>query len=118
MPRYTNRRKILNDPSSGGTESIYQEIIDKRNIKQVTQYESPVFPELTVARRRAVQYDSHVWKRGDRLYKLAYNYYGNSSLWYLIAWFNQTPTESHINIGDTIMVPISAESVMVYFNNG
>lgn len=118
MSRYTSREIVLNDPSSGGAESIYQEIIDNRNIKKVKQYSSPAFPELTVERRRAIQYDSHIWKKGDRYYKLAHRYYGDSTLWYLIAWFNQAPTESHLVIGDTIMIPLSAESVMVYFNNG
>ena len=116
MSRYTNRRRVLNNPSTGDSESIYQEIIYNRNIKQVIQYESPVFPKLTVARRRAIDYDSYIWKRGDRLYKVAYEYYGDSSLWYLIAWFNQSPTESHIDIGDTIMVPIYPEMVTIYFN--
>jgi hypothetical protein len=116
MSRYTQREQRLNNPRSGNSMEIYQEIIDNRNIKQIIQYTSPAFPPLTSERRQSVQYDSHIWSRGDRFYKIAYEYYGDSSLWYLIAWFNQAPTESHINLGDTIMVPISSERVMTYFN--
>jgi len=116
MSRYTQRIKNLNDPKEQTATEIYQEIIYNRNIKKVVQYTSPSFPELTVDRRQSVVYDSHIWKRGDRLYKLAAQYYGDATLWYLIAWFNQTPTESHINIGDTIMVPVESERVMTYFN--
>ena len=115
MSRYAQKTKRLNDPKSGDASAIYQEIIDNRNIRQVIQYASPAFPPLTAERRRSVQYDLHVWKRGDKFYKLAHQYYGDPSLWYLIAWFNQTPTENHVNLGDTIMVPTYSERVMTYF---
>lgn len=116
MSRYTGRETRLNNPRIGTAGEIYQELIEERNIRQVIQYTSPVFPPLTPARRNSINFDSYVWKRGDRLYKLAYQYYGEAELWYLIAWFNQTPTDSHINIGDTIMVPLSYERILTYFN--
>ena len=117
MSRYSQRGKKINNPQTGNASRIYQEIIDNRNIRKVTQYTSPNFSPLTVDRRQSIVYDSHVWKRGDRLYKLAHKYYGDSKLWYLIAWFNQAPTENHINIGDTIMIPTSVERILTYFNN-
>jgi len=116
MSRYTGRQERINNPEAGTAEEIYQELIEKRNIKKITQYITPTFPELTPERRRSIDFDSYIWKRGDRLYKLAHQYYGDAKLWYLIAWFNQTPTDSHINLGDTIMVPISYERVLTYFN--
>jgi len=116
MSRYSGRKKRLNNPTTGNAESIYQEFLDKRNIKQVIQYTSPSFSPLTIERRRSIEHDNYVWKTGDRFYKLAYEYYGNPELWWLIAWYNQTPTESYINIGDTIMVPIDSERALTYFN--
>jgi len=116
MSRYSQKYKFVNNPREGSQTGIYQEFIYNRNIRKLVQYASPVFPELTVARRQSILYDSHVWKRGDRFYKLAHQYYGDSSLWYIIAWFNQTPTESHVHLGDTIMVPVSSERVLTYFN--
>jgi|TARA_R100000908_G_C3732642_1_gene131513 hypothetical protein len=110
MSRYFGRNKRLNK------NPLYQEFLDKRNVKQIEQYTSPVFPELTPARRASIEYDTHVWKRGDKFYKLAYQYYGDSELWWLIAWFNQSPTESHLRLGDRIMVPTFYERVMTYFN--
>ena len=47
----------------------------------------------------------HIWKSGDRYYKLAFEHYGNSSYWWIIAYFNNKPTESLIHVGDTIMIP-------------
>jgi hypothetical protein len=110
MSRYFNRIKRLNN------DPLYQELLDKRNIKQVEQYTSPVFPELTPDMRASIEYDIYVWERGDKFYKLAYKYYGDSELWWLIAWFNQTPTEGHVKLGDRIMVPLFYEKVMTYFN--
>ncbi len=116
MSRYIGRKRRKNRPKSGEGSSIYQEFVDKRNVRQIVQYTSPSFPQLTVERRRSVEYENHVWKMGDRFYKLAYDYYGDASLWYLIAWYNETPTENHVNLGDTIMIPLSAEKVLTYFN--
>ncbi len=115
MSRNSGRKKLLNNPFGGGAEAIYEEFMDNRNIRQIIQYASPSYPKLTVARRRSIQYDNHVWKIGDRFYKLAYEYYGYPELWWLIAWYNQTPTESHVNLGDTIMIPVDSEKALTYF---
>ena len=98
MSRYSNRPKRLNNPLSGGPESIYTEFIENRNVRHIEQYTTPEFSPLTAARRASIPYDSHVWTTGDRFYKLAHDYYGNSALWWIIAWFNQTPTEHHLNL--------------------
>ena len=39
-------------------------------------------------------------------------------MWWVIAWFNQAPTESHLVIGDTIEVPISIEQALSVFYRG
>ena len=116
MSRYSQNFRFTNNPRVGTDNEIYQEFIYNRNIRKLVQYATPVFPELTVDRRQSILYDSYIWKRGDRFYKLAHKYYGDASLWYIIAWFNQSPTENHVNIGDTIMVPVNSERVLTYFN--
>ena len=116
MSRYIGKKIRRNRPKSGEGNSIYQEFLDKRNVRQIVQYTTPSFPQLTVERRRSIQYENYVRKMGDRFYKIAYEYYGDANLWYLIAWYNEAPTENHINLGDTIMVPLSPERVMTYFN--
>ena len=56
----------------------------------------------------------HVWGEGDRYYKLAEKYYGNPEDWWIIAKFNQKPTESHIKVGDIISVPTPLDLVLEY----
>ena len=69
--------------------------------------EYPTFDEIL-----DLEFADHVWSMGDHYYKLADLYYGNSRLWWIIAWFNKKPTESHIEIGEIIRVPKSVGSIL------
>ena len=40
-------------------------------------------------------------------WKISNDFYGSPEHWYIIARFNNTPTEAHVKIGDTIKIPIS-----------
>jgi|SRR3990167_9940196 len=48
----------------------------------------------------------HIWKMGDRLYKLSKMYYGTHDEWYIIALHNNKPTEAHIQEGDELSIPM------------
>ena len=56
----------------------------------------------------------HIWKTGDRYYKLAAAYYGRPQLWWVIALYNQKPTEGHLKIGDVIKIPTSLDLLLYY----
>ena len=56
--------------------------------------------------------NTHIWKLGDRFYKLAHKAYGNPELWWVIAWFNKKPTDAHVKHGDAIHVPFPLEMVL------
>lgn len=48
----------------------------------------------------------HIWKDGDRLDILSYEYYGTSQLWWVILDSNpKYKWEGDISIGDTIIIP-------------
>ena len=49
----------------------------------------------------------HTFGSGDSFWKLANQYYGDPKYWYIIARFNNAPTEASISIGDQIRIPIS-----------
>ena len=55
---------------------------------------------------------SHVWKQGDRYSKLAHKHYGDARFWWVLAWFNQLPTESHISYGDVVYIPTPLEDII------
>jgi len=107
MPyRYNNRASI------GLTEFDFpKQIKTLRGLHHVRVFSTPRFNRLTDEQYEHLDFDSHVWTRGDRLYKLAYDYYGDARYWWVIALFNQSPTEHHFDIGDEILIPASPELI-------
>ena len=59
---------------------------------------------------------SHTWKMGDRYWKLAHKFYGNSDYWWVIAFFNKAPTEAHLRYGELVFVPTPLESILSIVN--
>ena len=78
-------------------------------------YETPIIKNPSVAERTGLTADAHIWKYGDRLYKLADQYYNDSRFWWVIAWFNNSPTESHLILGDVIFIPSPLERLLYYY---
>lgn len=109
--RYINRPIRVNDLE------FYKEFMEQRQIKQLNQYLTPNIPELTFQRRRSLQTVDHIWKTGDKLYKLASQHYGDPTLWWLIAWYNEKPTEAHFYLGDVVSIPLPLGRVLSYYNN-
>jgi nucleoid-associated protein YgaU len=82
--------------------------------KIIEQYSTPVNVRLTAAQRNTITEISHIWKTGDRYYKLAERYYGRPRYWWAIALYNNKPTEGHIKLGDAIRVPLPLEKYLRY----
>jgi hypothetical protein len=106
MKNRIDRTIIKND------NELFQEVFRKRNVKFIDHYSTPVMREITSEMSSKIEQISHVWSLGDRYYKLAYKYYGNVSWWWVIARFNNRPTESHNSIGDVIMIPVPLADVL------
>jgi hypothetical protein len=58
----------------------------------------------------------HVWKSGDRMDKLAYLYYQNENLWWIICWFNQIPDEAELVPGNVLLIPENPEIIISLFD--
>ena len=108
MNRLDRRRELLND------EETYKEVFDERGVKHIVQYASPHMIYPTASEIARLSQITHVWKRGDRFFKLAHKHYGNSQYWWIIAWYNQTPTESHVQLGQIIRIPKPLGDVVKY----
>jgi len=104
--RNENRTIIFND------YSLYDEYFEKKNLKGFRQYDSPRYNEVTEEAKENIRSRIHIWKMGDRLYKLAAEFYGDPTYWWVIALFNGTPTESHVKPGDEILIPLDYEAVI------
>lgn len=94
---------------------MYEKTFEERNVKGISQYSTPVLKYPTSDQIRNLTTLTHVWKYGDKYYKMAHQYYGDSKLWWVIAWFNKKPTEAHNGLGDILRIPFPLEKVYEYF---
>ena len=92
----------------------YRRFLKKRGIKKIIQHNTTKFrhPEL----KDLENFDtvSYIWKTGDRYSKLADEYYGDPTKWWVIALYNQKPTDCHMTSGDIVYIPYPLESVLYY----
>jgi len=109
MSRYTKRNRIFNDLPR------YDSINKNRDTKVISMYATPEMHPLTEEQISSIEARSHLWKVGDKFYKLAHEHYGDPSMWWVIAWYNQTPTESHVKLGDIIYVPHPLDRIRMYY---
>ena len=93
---------------------VYQEIFAKKNVRGVRQYLTPTLKTISPEDYKRLSFVYHVWKTGDRFYKLADKYYNDTKFWWVIALFNEKPTEFHLNLGDVIYIPVPLETVLFY----
>tara|TARA_Y100000310_G_C20021759_1_gene507702 strand:+ start:127 stop:459 length:333 start_codon:yes stop_codon:yes gene_type:complete len=107
--RYDNRKLFKN------REETFKKLFQKRGVKFVRHYDTArlMNPSRTVATFDTVQ---HIWKTGDRFYKLAGQYYNLPSYWWIIAQYNHKPTEAHVKLGEPIWIPVPLEAVVGYMN--
>ena len=96
---------------------LYEQMLEERDVKYFRHYVTPNFQYPTKEQMREFLVLRHVWKKGDRFFKLAHKHYGDSRLWWVLAWFNKKPTETHVNLGDIILVPKPLTTLMKYLRN-
>ena len=111
MSRFTNRRVIDN------ANILYQEMLEERGANVFRQYETPNFRYPTAQELRDIKFIRHVWKDGDKFFKLATEHYGDPKLWWIIAWFNKIPTESHPKKAQIILIPKPLGKILTYLRN-
>ena len=108
MSRYNTRQIERN------TSEFYENYLKERGLTQVNQYTTPEFKYPTESQDNQISTIKHTWTYGDRFFKLSYKYYGDVTLWWVIAMYNKKPTEHDIKLGDDIYIPFPAEKVLSY----
>ena len=107
-PRTPGRTSFVN------AAKHYSDILHRKKINFIRQLTTPTFtPNVDPTSIRSVR---HTWTTGDKYYKLAVTYYNDASLWWVIAWFNQRPTESHVKVGEVIQIPNPLDLVLNYLD--
>ena len=109
MSRYDNRNIVAN------RDKAYSHIVRKKGVRSIQHFTSPELVKITASDRARLQRATRIWKQGDRLWKLAAEFYNDPSLWWVIAWYNQKPTEGHFQLGSTVLIPLPIEDVLGIF---
>jgi nucleoid-associated protein YgaU len=108
IDKFRNRNRFV----FSNDDELYEDILRRKRITSLRQYETPLFPSLQS--KPSIKTFPHIWKTGDRYYKLAAAYYGRPQLWWVIALYNQKPTEGHLKRGDVIKIPTSLDLLLYY----
>ena len=109
MPRYDDRLILLNkDP-------LYRTVLKRRGLTRMMQYETAIMRYPTPEDLRDITRVRHIWKVGDKFYKVANSYYLMPEYWWVIAWYNKTPSESDLEIGSVVLIPTPLEAVLDLF---
>ena len=107
--RYDDTAIFRND------EEYYKELFDKRDVSLIRHYQTPILSYPTAEEVQRFSVVQHIWAVGDRYHKLAATHYKNPKFWWLIAWYNQAPTEAHLNLGDLVYIPMPLGRVLSAF---
>ena len=108
MPRYANVDKVVTDRDDFETLTPH-----KRARKKIVHYKTSILKNPTILDRATLATANHIWKYGDRYYKLAERYYQAPEYWWVIAWFNARPTEADISTGDIIVISLNLEEALI-----
>jgi len=92
-----------------------KKLLENRGAKVIDMYETPIMHHLTNDQIAQLNPTPHIWKLGDKFYKLAFEHYGDASMWYVIAWFNKKPTDGNVVVGEVVYVPHPLEDIMAYY---
>ena len=104
--RYENSDVIINN------STMYSSIFEDRGVKRIEHFGTRNLKFPNQEQLTELEIISHVWKYGDRYYRLADQNYGDPSLWWVIAFFNQAPTEASLEFGKVIFIPHPLERVL------
>jgi nucleoid-associated protein YgaU len=90
----------------------YSDLLEKRGLTSIRQYGKLNLSSITDQDRQQLSPITHLYKTGDKLYKLAHEYYGDTRYWWIIAWYNRKPTDFHYNLGDTVYIPFPLKEAL------
>lgn len=113
MTRRTDDRLIVNN-----RHNLYKRKLKDRGLKSFRHFLSPRFRNVTEEDLQDIETVEILWHPGDRLYKLSHRYYGDPTYWWIIAWFNEKPTDAHFEPGDPVVVPLPLDHMIGLFSEG
>ena len=103
-------RGVVENLNSG-----YAEIFDRRGETSITHFEMPFNPAPTQDFISSLRVENFTWLSNYKMWKLSTQHYGDPSYWWVIAWFNNKPTDAHFSLGDPVLIPFPLQSVLSFY---
>ena len=108
MSRYSKTPVVINEEE----QFKDSEIFENRGVRKISHYPTPRLKQFTKEEYQSIKFVTHVWRSGDRFWRLSSKYYGQPKYWWVIARWNFSPTESHLEIGQEIRIPLDLQKVI------
>lgn len=110
ISRYA-RRMIFENDFKEYRDGLFRD----RGVHRIYQYGTAAFNYPSEAELESLETITMTWGATDKLYNVAYEAYGDPAYWWVIAWFNKKPTESHFTVGDIVYIPVPLDAALRYF---
>ena len=105
--------RYKNTPIDVNKTDEYKPLIEMRGLNFIEHYAMQGLKYPTQKEINDFTIQKEIWQKGSSLWKFAAQHYNNrGNLWWVIAQFNQKPTEQHFSIGDTVFIPLPLEKVL------
>ena len=106
MSRYNNQRVMIN------TSENFEEQFESRDVGNIEHYRIQKLSYPSETDDDGLTYYRHTWRVQDKFYHIAAKYYKDSTLWWVIAQYNQRPTEQHCKEGEILKIPFPLARVL------
>lgn len=103
--RYSKTRIFTNDYIE------YKPLFENRGLQYIRQFATNTLLYPTEEDIAEFKVDRYMWKIGDAMWRYAAQHYGRANLWWVIAHFNQKPTDHHFKVGDIVYIPSPLDRV-------
>lgn len=106
----------MRNKNRGTFENISQSTI-RRGSLAITQFASPAPIILTPEFLETLTYSEEVWQSNTKLWKLSEAFYDDPQFWWVIALYNNKPTDAHFVLGDIVLIPHPIERILAFTGN-
>ena len=94
------------------SHKLYKTMLRNRGLDNFRHYTRMKLTPITPEEISELNIIDHIYKTGDSLSKISFEYYGDTRYWWVLAAFNKKPIDNLIKMGDIIHVPLPLEDVM------
>lgn len=106
VSRYSKNIVVRTDTSD------YKTALDKRGVQYIDHFSFEKFKILRIRDIVGIKIVNHTWQASDRFFKLSNEYYNDPTYWWIIAYYNGTPLETDVTVGQNIQIPIPLEYIL------